>query len=424
MPSRQTFGLLPPDTEFAMYLALVPFALVFCIGVYLRFRAAGLARLLINAPSGIGCALGRLLQYGFGQRRVAQRPRGWPHLAIFYGFLTLLFGSVMVAADWDVFQPLGSRILLGTPYLYLETLLDALGLVFVAGLSVALIWRLLKLPGISQDQRPLQWQFLLLGTGLLYMGVTGFLLEGLRLTLTPVPWADWSFVGYALTGTLRSLGVTENDQNIYVILWWSHALVAFSLIAALPYSALLHALAAPANLMLHSGRPQLGLDTPFDLRQIAADGNFDVKAGVATLADFSQVQRFVLMACTDCGRCDDACPGVASGTVLSPRRLVQGLRARQLANAAATDLLASGTVSAEAVWACTTCGACVTACPVFIQPVDYIVPMRRELLTRQQADKRQIELLGNLGRNFNPYGLPAANRAQLAAELAASNHTS
>ena len=69
------------------------------------------------------------------------------------------------------------------------------------------------------------------------------------------------------------------------------------------------------------------------------------------------------------------------------------------------------------MWACTTCAACVEACPVFIRPVDYIVPFRRELVARQLLDKRQAEFLANLGRSNNAYGLPADQRNQLAADL-------
>jgi Fe-S oxidoreductase len=93
----------------------------------------------------------------------------------------------------------------------------------------------------------------------------------------------------------------------------------------------------------------------------------------------------------------------------------------QMAGDSRTDLLDSGNVSAPALWACTTCGACAQACPVFIRPVDYIIPFRRELVTRQQIDKRQIEFLGNLARSSNPYGLPPANRSRLAAELKAGD---
>jgi hypothetical protein len=61
---------------------------------------------------------------------------------------------------------------------------------------------------------------------------------------------------------------------------------------------------------------------------------------------------------------------------------------------------------------------------VLIRPVDFIVPFRRELVTRQEIDKRQNEFLGNLGRTFNPYGLPPGNRARLATELTPTNTAS
>lgn len=402
-----------------MYLVFVPFAIAFCVGLYLRLRASGLVRLVTAGPGGIAGGLQRLVVFGLLQRRVAHRPRGWPHVGIFYGFLTLLFGTAVVALDWDVLRPLGVRILSGSPYLYFEALLDALGLVFVISLIAALGWRLISLRSTGPDQRRMQWQFVLLIVGLLYMGTTGFILEGLRLTLRPVPWADWSFIGNSLAGPLNALGLERRGETIYLALWWSHAVVAFTLIAALPYSAFLHAVAAPLNLMVHPGLPKLALDAPFDLREVEASGNFDVKAGASTLADLNAAQRFALLACTNCGRCDSVCPAVASGTALSPRQLVQGLRRVQMAGDSRTDLLDSGEVSAPALWACTTCGACVQACPVLIRPVDYIVPFRRELVTRQQIDKRQIEFLGNLGRSLNPYGLPPANRSRLAAELKA-----
>jgi len=421
IPSRPTLALVPDGTDVALYILFVPFAFAFCSGLYLRLRASGLIRLFSEGSGGAAGGLRRLLLYGLLQRRVGARARGWPHVGIFFGFLTLLVGTFVVAADWDLFRPFGRRILVGTPYLYLEAVLDALGLVFVGSLLVALVWRLLKLRSTGVDQRRVQWQFVVLIVGMLYMGTTGFVLEGLRLALRPVPWANWSFVGNALAGPLLALGSDRAGENVYVVLWWSHAVVAFALIASLPYTTFLHSVTGPLNLLVHPGRPRLELDAPFDLREVEASGNFDVKAGVSTLAELDDARRFALIACTNCARCDDACPAFASGTALSPRRLVQSLRTNQLAGDAASDLFDSGTLSAEAVWACTTCGACVQACPVLIRPVDYVIPLRRELVTRQRIDKRQNEFLGNIGRSFNPYGLPPGNRARLAAELASAD---
>ena len=417
MPVRDTFGLVPPGSELVLYLLFVPFAVLFTVGLWRRLNGSGLHRAIIDGPGGIAGAIGRLVHYALLQRRVAQRLRGWPHLAIFSGFLMLLFATTVVAIDWDFARPLGFRVLAGTRYLYFEAFADALGLVFVVGLVAALAWRFVKLWQAGPDQRGIQRQFLLLIGALLYMGLTGFLIEGLRLVIHPVDWAGWSFIGVRLAAVLSLVGVEPIARPFYIVLWWSHAFIAFSLIASLPYTAFLHAATAPLNLMAQPGRPRSELSTPFDLREVMKSGNFEVKVGAVCLADLEPELRFAVQACTNCGRCDDACPAMAMGTPLSPRRLVQTLRAKTLGGDATEDLLATGAVTPAELWACTTCAACVEACPVFIRPVDYIIPFRRELVTRQLLDKRQAELLANLGRSNNPYGLPAERRNELAAEL-------
>ncbi len=416
IPTRPTFAFVPPAAEVLLYVVFAPFAIAFVVGLYLRLRPLQLGRVLQQAPGGLRGAVARFGWAGLAQGRVARRRRGWPHLAIFYGFLTLLSGTTIVAIDWDIARPLGARLLAGLRYLYLEALLDALGLVFVLGCGAAIMWRFVRLPRTGRDQRRMQWQFIALLAGLLFMGLTGFVLEALRLTLQPVAWAGWSFVGQAASRVLAGVDQTFAAQA-YVALWWVHAIVAFTLIASLPYSAFLHSLGAPINLLVHSGRPQLALDAPFDLREVEATGNFDVKVGAAKLADLQSAQRLALLACTNCGRCDDVCPAFAAGTALSPRRLTQTLRAHLMARSTSVDLLETEAISADAVWACTTCGACVEACPVFIRPVDVIVPFRRELMTRQRIDARQTELLGNLARAANPYGLAPARRSDLAGTL-------
>lgn len=420
MPVRETFGLVPPASEFLLYLLFVPFAAAFVVGLYRRLRASTLRRRIAGGPGGFVGAIRRFARYALLQGRVAERARGWPHLAIFFGFLALLLATTVVALDWDIARPLGGRILAGTRYLYFEVLADAFGAAFVIGLATALAWRAAKLRRAGPDQRRMQWQFFLLIGGLLYMGVTGFLLESLRLVIDPVPWAGWSFIGMRLAHLLTYFCVGPGAKPFYVALWWSHALVAFTLIASLPYSAFLHAVAAPLNLMALPGRPRLEPSTPFDLRELEAGGNFDVKVGAVSIADLDPDLRFALNACTNCGRCDSVCPAVATGTALSPRRLVQTLRGNVMRKDWTLDLLATDAVSPDELWACTTCAACVEACPVFIRPVDYILPFRRELVSRQVFGRRQRELLDNLGRSANPYGLGTTPRSRLTDGLRAA----
>ncbi len=419
MPVRDTFGLVPMWAEVGLYLAFVPFAVVFVVGLWRRLSGYALPRLSVNSSGGVTGAIERLVQYALLQRRIAQQPRGWPHLGIFYGFLVLLTATTIVAIDWDITRHFGFRVLRGLRYLYFETIADSFGLIFVIGLFAAFVWRLVRLRRTGPGQHRVQYQFLALIGALFYLGVTGFLLEGLRLVIHPVPWADWSIIGVRLVPLLDQAGIGPGAQPYYVALWWSHAIVAFAVIASLPYTAFLHSVAAPLNLMAQSGRPRIELNTPFNLKELVETGNFDVKVGAASLADLEPDLRFALEACTNCGRCDQVCPAMAMGTALSPRRLVQALRARLLAGATTQDLLGAEEVTPAELWACTTCAACVEACPVFIRPVDYIVPFRRELVARQQVDKRQSEFLGNLARSNNAYGLPNERRDQLAAELRA-----
>lgn len=416
MPQRETFVLLPPATPLLLYLWFAPFAAVFAVGVYRRLRAVGFPALRPGPVGEVARQFVRLAKYGFLQRRVGERSGGWPHLGIFFGFLTLLAGTVLVALDGGLLKPLGYRLLTGSFYLAVEAALDLMGAVFLVAVLVAFIRRLIRMRRASHDQRRIQVRFSLLLAGFLYLAATGFGLEALRLAIHPVAWSEWSFVGAHLAAALRSYHLVDGVA-LYPMLWWSHATVAFALIAALPFSVFLHSVSAPLNVMVQTGVPNPELSTPFDLRQLQETGNFDVKVGASVLGDFAPEHRLALLACTNCGRCDDACPAVAMGTALSPRKLVQVLQAKAMAQDTATDLFSAGVVSEPEVWACTTCAVCVRACPVLIRPVDYIVPLRRALLTRQRLNERLAALLENLGQSFNAYGLPGARRGDLPREL-------
>ena len=268
IPNRETYVLLPDNTPFIMYLVLAPFAIVFVYGLYLRFRSYGLISLVLNGQGGLFGGLQRLIIYAFIQRRVAEKPQGLPHIAIFYGFVTLLIGTTIVAIDWDLLRPFGIRILEGQRYLIFESVMDLLGAIFVIGLITALVSRLVRLRRSSVGQHHIHKYFVWLIVCLLYMGTTGFLLEGLRLTINPVPWANWSFVGKQVADAIIWLQLTGNNHSIYLLVWWSHTIVAFTLIASLPYTNFFHSVGSSLNAMINSGVPQTELTTPFYLEEI------------------------------------------------------------------------------------------------------------------------------------------------------------
>lgn len=360
-------------------------------------------------------ALRRLVRHGLLQPRIlARREAGWPHLLMSWGFLGLFVGSLLLQLELHALAPWGLVEPRGVFYQTVQGMLDLFGAALVVGAALALDRRLRRppphLPG-GREVQPLLW-------ALLFLGASGFLLEGLRMLLEPRPAQVWAFGGQAVAALLAAVPWSRASAlAVYDALYGIHAVVTFALLAAIPFTFLRHTLTAPFHLLLTPPRPRGALPTPFKLEELLASGSFDVKVGAATLGDFTWQERWALKACTDCGRCQDACPAYATGTALSPRALVRKLYRAGDGNG--TRELVPDVVSEDELWACTLCGACSEACPVLIRPLDYVVPMRRELVTRNRLGRRATEMLSHLTRASNPFGPPQAERAELARELGA-----
>lgn len=414
------------------YATAVPFGIVFLWGLVRLLRrvggTAGAAR-----PAGRGtaawsgrAAAGRALRLAVLQRRLRAGPlAGRTHLAISGGFAVLLLGSLVVLVDQHLLRPFGTGLPAGAAYQLFQAALDLAGAALVAGVAIALGRRIPGLrrgagpPGLSAPGRAR----IGLLVALLFLGVSGFVLEALRLAVEGGAEGSWAFAGRALAAlpALADAAPATRD-NLFRSLWWLHAVGALGLVAAIPFTALRHLVAAPVNLWLapEGARPEPR--TPFDLRTLLAGGALDVRVGVARAGDVPWRERLALAACTECGACDLVCPAAASGSPLAPRRLVQGLwHACGPTNghgAPAPDLV-PGAVSAEALWSCTLCAACSRACPVLVRPPEAVLELRRELVTRNELPPRAAEVLSNLARCGNPYGLPQREREGIAAALGA-----
>ena len=120
--------------------------------------------------------------------------------------------------------------------------------------------------------------------------------------------------------------------------------------------------------------------------------------------------------CTECGRCQDACPAYATGKILSPKLLIMGIRDQVLAQS--TEPIVGNGVPEEMIWDCVTCGACVEACPVSIEHIDHIVDLRRSRVMVDSAFPAEAEpMLRDVERAGNPWGKPQTERAAWAEEL-------
>ncbi len=318
-----------------------------------------------------------LLTHAIGQRRtVRERYAAFFHTFLYTGFIVLFIATMVVMAD----HRFGLPIMRGAFYLWFQSLIvDIFGALVVAGTAIAFVRRLVHRPRklVLNDE-----SLRILGL-ILLMALTGFLLEGWRIAATADPWGVWSPFGY-LVARISSLALTAKSMELaHVITWWFHSVLVFGFIAWVPYTKLLHILTAPLNIYTARLAPSGASLKPLDLDRLAETGE---PMGVRTAAQLTWKDLLDLDACTECGRCTDVCPANTVGKSLSPRDLILDLRDLVRAPQAGEPAGITSTVTAAApdsLWQCTTCGACMEACPVFIEQMPKIVDLRRYLVMEE-----------------------------------------
>ncbi len=370
-----------------------------------------------------------LLRHALAQSRTARDSyAGVFHRFIFYGFIVLAIATTVVALQADV----GLSIMHGWFYLYFQSfIVDVFGALVLAGVMMAAARRFLARPKRLVYTDEAAWILAVLAL----IVVTGFLLEGWRIAVTKDPWASWSPFGN-LTAKLVSQWMSVGAmQQAHRFTWWFHMVVCFGFLAWIPYTKMMHAVTAPLNIYAANLEP-IGAS----LRNI--DFESTASFGVNSLKGFTWKDLLDLDACTECGRCTSVCPANISGKELSPRDLILDLRnlMREHAQEAfalstangngssnsgagagaqagveeARGLPIIGTVPAtapERLWQCTTCAACMEACPVFIEQMPKIVDMRR-FLVMEEADfpESMQEAITSLESRGHPFRGTQAGR--------------
>jgi Fe-S oxidoreductase len=217
----------------------------------------------------------------------------------------------------------------------------------------------------------------------------------------------------AIVTTLLLLHATESR-----IFAWAHVLLILGFLAYLPHSKHLHIATAAINVYFGRTRARGRLEP---LRFDEETPEEDMRFGIGTVKDLTWKQMMDAFSCTECGRCQDACPAFATGKTLSPKLIVMGVRdhlfeegPKALAAGDEYDgpAVASHGQLEEMVWDCVTCGACVQACPVNIEQIDHIVDLRRHLVMVESRFPAEAEpMLRDVERQGNPWGKPQAERA-------------
>ena len=247
--------------------------------------------------------LSRLFADTISQRNVARiADGGVPHAMLFWAFLLLFAGTLLVMAQADLLTPLiRVNLLSGDFYRIFSLTLDLAGLLALLALGVLAARRyVIHPPGLESTAADAGIHLLLLA-----ILVTGFVIEGFRIAATELrgnpELALWSPVGY-LVATLFS-GMTDHAQRMaHQALWWLHMLLGLGFLAIIPRTKLRHIATTSGNSFFEPAEPK-GTLAPLDLEDESVE-----RFGASAIGDLTWKDLFDADACTACGRCQERCP--------------------------------------------------------------------------------------------------------------------
>jgi len=407
--TSQTLAFIPEVDLIILYATSFPVAVFVFYWWYRSYSRLGISArdMLSYLRDNWKMMIEQLLSYGaFHRKTVKNRYAGVMHLMIFYGILILFISTSLIALSHDILKPLFHfGILVGWFYLNFEVWTNIGGIILIAGLLMALYRRLRKkvmLESMFDDY--------LIISGLLLLAIEGFLLGGLKLALlgNSVTYNSYRFFEWYISSVFTSSGLTGNaGVTLYRYLWMTHILTAFALAAYLPFSKLSHIALSSVAVSVKKIRPRGKLTTPFSLAAALESGNLDFTVGAKTISDLSKQMKIDALACTNCGRCERACPAVMSGSDLDPRVIVQNVKRGVYDGKAEMNPMV---LTENAAWACTTCQACVEECPVLIDPHSFVIESRRNLVMENKIGKEVGTYFNNLTNTQNPYGNSPSDR--------------
>jgi len=369
----------------------IPAMAVFAYGIYCHWRhiKQGRARISLGIPL-TALKIGPVHIRAFltkgilGTRIYKKLFTGVAHGFLLWGMVILTVGTVLVFLN----------VLFGTPVFqgnfnrwFMGFTLDIAGVAALAGVLFLLIRRLFPPERLTCFKA--NSAFLLIEAGIVVIIVSGFLIEGLRIAHNGVD--PGSVVGNWIGSILISF---TSIISLHQYLWWIHGVMALSLIAYIPYSPLVHLVLAPVNagLDIPLPGPKMGV---LDFEAFEGEGDETPLLGVSKLSDFSWKNLLDISTCLQCGRCHEVCPAAQTGKSLSPKNIMVILGEYFKGNKMDDSLLES--ISTDTVFSCTTCAACMEACPVSVNQPNAILSMRQHLL----MERSEIpEIMGQAHRSL------------------------
>ena len=370
------------------------------------------------------------LRYGIVQTRMFRDMRaGVLHAGIFWGFVLLTIGTANIVTG-GLIEAVVSIPFDGALWTAVSAMQNIVAVIVLVSIAWAYWRRLVTKPKRLTFNRD----------ALLILGMIGGVVAT-ELLAQVFQVAAYGEVPGAFIANAAGNALAGGDQAAlevaFGILWWAHMLLVAAFLCYLPFSKHLHIATAIPNIALRKIRPRGELPA-MDLE--AEDATF----GIRTVADLSWKDLLDGFTCTECGRCQEACPAWNTGKPLNPKTFIMGIRheavdaeagfplipnspsvraiAPTLDDRLGSDALARPLVDTaipfDAVWDCLTCGACVEACPVTIEHVDKIVGIRRNLVLEESRFPPELtSAFKGMESVANPWGQPPSARLDWAKGL-------
>ena len=406
-----------------------------------------------------GARLQKMLLVAFGQQKMFKR---WLpatlHFFIYAAFLITQIELIEIIFDGLVGTHRVSRPLLGGFYTFVVSFIEILSvLAFVATIVFLARRNLLKIPRFHKDEMT-GWPKLD-GNIILYLEIALLVFvftmngtdevlysQGLSHAAGSVDGASFNFAVSSWLGPALFGGMSEATLHLLErVGWWGHLLTVFGFLVYLPKSKHFHIVMAFPNTYYSDLEPAGQFSSPDNIQEeIKAimdpsytpveNADAPQRFGAKDVTDLSWKTLMDSYTCTECGRCTSVCPANLTGKKLSPRKVVMDIRDRleeiqkyklvpnetgeivpgngvEGAEEAASHTLLNHYVSEEELRACTTCNACVEACPVNINPLKPIIEMRRFLVMEESAMPDEWGgVFNNIENNGAPWAFPAADR--------------
>ena len=357
--------------------------------------------------------LKNFIVYGIFQRKVARQwYAGVLHSFIFWAFVILGVSVVEItvqayARGFQIPTPMIFGFSLNGPLYLAQDIIAVLGAI---GVGMALFRRYVIRPKKLMHEGMLDATIVL--SFILGIVSTLLLYNAADIAQGTAYLPEWKPISAALV----NISVVTLDPTFWWrVFWWAHVVLLFSFLAYVPHSKHMHIIFAIVNTFFMDLTPR-GAIKPVDLE---ATQTF----GVNRVEQLSWRQLLDGYACTECGRCTDACPANATGKPLDPMRIITNMRDTldEQGSAIAAgktnglpDMFAT-VHSEDGIWACTTCYACVYECPVMNEHVPKIIEMRRHMvLTQGKMPPEAMETMRKIEQNYNPWGIGWDRRGEWA----------